>query len=42
MNGTGTALERMTLDARGTLVDSSLFGGQVPRLVFDTRLANGA
>jgi autotransporter translocation and assembly factor TamB len=41
VNGTGTALERMTLDARGTLVDSSLFGGQVPRLVFDTRLANG-
>jgi autotransporter translocation and assembly factor TamB len=41
VNGTGTALERMTLDARGTLVDSSLFAGQVPRLVFDTRLANG-
>jgi autotransporter translocation and assembly factor TamB len=41
VNGTGTALERMTLDARGMLVDSSLFGGQVPRLVFDTRLANG-
>ena len=40
VNGTGTALERMTLDARGTLVDSSLFGGQVPRLIFDTRVAN--
>jgi autotransporter translocation and assembly factor TamB len=42
VNGTGTALEQMTLGARGTLVDSSLFGGQVPRLVFDTRLANQA
>ena len=40
VNGAGTALDRMTLDARGTLLESSLFGGRVPRLVFETRLAN--
>jgi autotransporter translocation and assembly factor TamB len=42
VNGSGTRLEQMVLDARGTLVDSSLFGGQVPRLAFDTHLAGQA
>ena len=39
VNGSGTRLEQMTLDARGTLVESSLFGGQVPQL--DVRHAPG-
>ena len=42
VNGSGTRLEQMTLDARGTLVQSSLFGGQVPQLTFDTHLAGQA
>ena len=36
VNGTGTQVDQLVLDARGTLVDSTLFNGQVPRLVFDT------
>ena len=42
VTGAGTRLEQLVLDARGTLVDSSLFGGQVPRLAFDTHLADQA
>jgi translocation and assembly module TamB len=48
--GSGTSLQTLALAARGTLVDSSLFGGDVPRLSFDAALrdqglkvtANGA
>ena len=32
----------MTLDAKGTLVDSTIMGGRLPRLAYETRLAGGA
>jgi autotransporter translocation and assembly factor TamB len=32
----------ITLEARGTLHDSTIMGGRLPRLTYDTRLANGA
>jgi hypothetical protein len=42
VNGRGTRLEQMVLDARGTLADSTLFGGRVPRMTFETHLAEQA
>ena len=32
----------MTVDARGTLRDSTFMGGRLPQLSYDTKLANGA
>jgi autotransporter translocation and assembly factor TamB len=42
VTGTGTTIAEMTLDARGTLVESRLFGGTVPRMAFATHLAGQA
>jgi translocation and assembly module TamB len=42
VSGRGTSLEALVLDARGELVDSSLFGGQLPSLTFDAGLNEGA
>ena len=41
-NVRGTAVETMDLTASGTLHDSSLFGGRVPRLTFESTLAHDA
>jgi len=37
----GTALETMDLKASGALNDSSLFGGRIPELTFESTIANG-
>jgi hypothetical protein len=42
VSGRGTRLETMVLDARGDLVDSSLFGGHVPAMSFNAVLDRGA
>ncbi len=42
VRGSGTAADRMTLDASGTLTDSRLFGGEVKALDFDAHLADRA
>jgi translocation and assembly module TamB len=39
-SGQGTKPEAMTLTASGTLTESSIFGGRIPRLTFDAGLAN--
>jgi translocation and assembly module TamB len=36
------AAAEMTLEAKGTLVDSTIMGGRLPRLAYQTRLAGGA
>ena len=36
----GTAVENMTLTASGELHDSSLFGGTIPQLTFESSIAN--
>jgi len=40
-NVSGTALETMNLSATGALTDSSLFGGRIPELTFESTIANG-
>ena len=40
VNGRGTRLDQMVLDARGTLTDSTLFGGRVPRMNVQTHLVD--
>jgi autotransporter translocation and assembly factor TamB len=37
--GQGTTLEKMDVTTRGTLTDSTVLGGRIPNLTFDTRLA---
>jgi hypothetical protein len=37
-----SALETMTLDAAGTLTDSTLWGGRLPRLAFEAQVDRGA
>jgi autotransporter translocation and assembly factor TamB len=37
----GTRLDTMTLDAAGTLTDSSMMGGRLPELNFETHIAAG-
>jgi translocation and assembly module TamB len=39
-SGHGTKPEEMTVTAAGTVTESSIFGGRVPRLTFDAALAN--
>jgi autotransporter translocation and assembly factor TamB len=39
-SGHGTTPEEMELTANGTLTDSSIFGGRIPRLSFDAALAH--
>jgi hypothetical protein len=39
-SGQGTKPEEMKLTASGTLTESSIFGGRIPRLTFDADLAN--
>jgi autotransporter translocation and assembly factor TamB len=39
-SGRGTKPEVMNLTANGTLMESSIAGGRIPRLTFDARLAN--
>src|SRR6185436_12507106 len=36
----GTAVEKMTLNASGELHDSSIFGGTIPQLTFESSIAN--
>jgi autotransporter translocation and assembly factor TamB len=36
-----SAIARMTLEASGTLKNSEIFGGRVPELAYDTRVADG-
>ena len=38
--GSGTSLEELDLTSRGTLADSALFGGRVPALTFEARIAD--
>jgi autotransporter translocation and assembly factor TamB len=42
VRGAGTKLEAMTLDASGTLTDTSVMGARLSGLSFDTHLAQGA
>jgi autotransporter translocation and assembly factor TamB len=42
VNGSGTSLATLAVTARGTLADSRLFGGSLPKLAFDTTLDRGA
>lgn len=42
VDGSGTSLETLALTARGTLVDSQLFGGRLPQMAFDTSLQQKA
>jgi uncharacterized protein involved in outer membrane biogenesis len=42
VRGRGTSLEAMQLDASGQLADSTLFGGQIPQMDFETSLAGGS
>jgi autotransporter translocation and assembly factor TamB len=37
----GSRAREITVDARGTLRDSTIMGGRLPQLAYDTRLANG-
>ena len=37
----GTTLETMDLKASGALTDSSVFGGRIPELTFESTIANG-
>ena len=37
-----TSGAEMTLDAKGTLIDSTIMGGRLPRLAYETHLAGGA
>ncbi len=37
----GTALDTMDLKASGVVMASSLFGGRIPEMTFDTTIANG-
>ena len=37
----GTALETMDLTASGALTESSVFGGRIPELTFESTIANG-
>jgi autotransporter translocation and assembly factor TamB len=39
-SGQGTKPEAMTLTANGTLAESSIFGGRIPRLTFDAGLVS--
>ena len=41
VTGSGTRVEAMTLDAKGTLSDSAVMGGRLPALDFETHLADG-
>ncbi len=38
----GSRTSTITVDARGTLRDSTFMGGRLPQLSYDTKLANGA
>jgi autotransporter translocation and assembly factor TamB len=38
--GSGTSPREMVVDAQGTLTDSTLFGGRLPELSFDARVAD--
>jgi autotransporter translocation and assembly factor TamB len=40
--GTTSRVRAITVDARGTLRDSTIMGGRLPQLTYDTHLANGA
>ena len=39
-SGQGTKPEAMTLSANGTLAESSIFGGRIPRMTFDAGVVN--
>jgi autotransporter translocation and assembly factor TamB len=41
VKGSGTTLDRIGLDATGTLVDAKMYGGTLPRMAYDAHLANG-
>ncbi|MGB2714649.1 MAG: hypothetical protein WBC51_10750, partial [Vicinamibacterales bacterium] len=41
-SGEHSTLREMTLDASGTLRDSTIMGGTLPQLAFDTHLSNGS
>jgi autotransporter translocation and assembly factor TamB len=40
--GTTSRVRAITVDARGTLRDSTIMGGRLPQLTYDTHLANGS
>ncbi len=42
VSGSGTALDTMTVDAKATVADSQVMGGDVPRLAVDAHLASGS
>ena len=42
VRGSGTTLERMTLDATGTLTDASIVDARLSNVAFETHLQNGA
>ncbi len=41
VTGSGTRLDSMTLDATGTLTESTVMGGRLPELDFETHVADG-
>ncbi len=41
-NGRGTRPEAMNVSARGTLTDTTIMGGRIPRLAFDASLADNS
>jgi autotransporter translocation and assembly factor TamB len=42
ISGNGTAVDTMAADAKATITDSQVMGGEVPRLAVDAHLANGS
>jgi autotransporter translocation and assembly factor TamB len=42
VRGSGTRIETMTIDGSGTLTDTAIMGGRLPRMAFETRLADRA
>ena len=42
VKGSGTSVDALQIDATGTATDSQVYGGTIPRVTYETHLANGA